>query len=168
MNILKIFFNEPGREYNVREIARLVNIAPATASKELKHLAKEKILQEREDRVYLLYKANLDSDSYQDLKTYYNIKKLRESGLIDKLNEFYLKPTVVLFGSASFGMDTETSDYDLLVISEKTAEIDLKKFERKLGKKIQLFVFKDMKAINKHLVNNIINGITLQGKLRWT
>jgi predicted nucleotidyltransferase len=170
LNILKIFFEEPSREFNVREIARILKIAPATASKELKEeLVKQSILKERKQKIFNLYKANLESDFYRDLKIYYNLRKIKDSGLLEALNKFYLKPTIVLFGSAASGLDTETSDFDLLVISEKIKEFpESKKFEKKLNRKLQIFVVKNIKELkNKHLINNIVNGITLQGKIKW-
>ncbi|MEM5778477.1 MAG: ArsR family transcriptional regulator [Candidatus Aenigmatarchaeota archaeon] len=168
LNTLKIFFEEPTKEFNLREVARILNISPATASKELKLLVKENILKERKERIYVLYKANLESDAYRDLKTYYNIRKLKESGLIEALNKFYLKPTIVLFGSASEGLDTETSDFDLLIISEKTEALDVKKFENKINRKLQLMVVKNIKELkNEHLINNVLNGRVIQGKIKW-
>jgi predicted nucleotidyltransferase len=168
IDILKIFFEEPNREFNVREAARILKISPATASKELRNLAKD-FLIERKERIFNLYRANLESESYKDLKTYYNIRKLRESGLIDALNNFYLKPAIVLFGSSAYGLDTENSDFDLLVISEKTKEFPYsKEFEKKINRKLQLFVVKNIKELkNGHLINNVINGIVLQGKIKW-
>jgi len=169
LNILKIFFEEPSREYNVREVARILKIAPATASKELKKLVKEGLLKDRKERNLNLYKANLESDVYKDTKLYYNIRKLKERGLIEAINKFYLKPTILLFGSGSYGNDTETSDLDLLIISERTKEFpEIKKFEEKLNRKLQIFIVKDIKDLkNKHLINNILNGIILQGQVKW-
>jgi len=169
LNILKLFFEEPTKEFNVREVARILKISPATASKELKNLVKEGVLKERKERVLNLYKANLESDLYRDIKIFYNLRKIKDSGLLKELNKFYLKPTVVLFGSCAYGMDTETSDFDLLIISEKTKEfLDIKKFERKVKRKIQFFVVKDIKDMkNQHLINNILNGIVIQGKIKW-
>ena len=167
-DILKIFFEEPSKEFNVREVARILKISPATASKELKSLAKMNFLKERKERIFILYRANLESDNYRDLKTYYNVRKLKESGFVDALNNFYLKPTIVLFGSAFNGLDTETSDFDLAIISEKTDMIDFKKFEEKINRKIQLMVVRDVKDLkNEHLINNILNGLVIQGKIRW-
>lgn len=169
LNILKIFFEEPTREYNVREVARILKIAPATASKELKKLVKEGLLKDRKERILNLYKTNLGSEIYKDTKLYYNIRKLKESGLIDALNKFYLKPTIILFGSGSYGNDTETSDLDLLIISEKTKEFqEIKEFEKKLNRRLQMFIVKDIRDLkNKHLINNILNGIVLQGQVKW-
>jgi len=115
-----------------------------------------------------LYKADLESDLYKDLKIFYNLRKIKDSGLLEELNTFYLKPTIVLFVSCVSGTDTETSDLDLLIISEKTKIPDVKKFEKKIKRKIQLFVVRNLRELkNKHLLNNILNGITIQGKIRW-
>lgn len=169
LNTLRLFFEEPNREFNVREVARLLKISPATASKELKILAKEGLLKEREERILKLYRANLESDIYKDTKVFYNIRKIKDSGLLDALNRFYSKPAVILFGSAASGLDTEASDFDLLIISEKTKEfLEINKFEKKLKRKLQLFIVKNIKDLrNEHLINNVINGITLQGKIKW-
>lgn len=169
LNTLKLFFEEPTREFNVREVARILKISPATASKELKKLASRYFLKERQQRNLNLYKADLDNDSYRDLKVYYNLRKIRDSGLLDALNKFYLKPTIILFGSVASGLDTETSDFDLLVISEKTKDFpEIKKFEKKTNRKLQFFVVKDIKEIkNKNLINNMINGLILQGRIKW-
>lgn len=170
INILRLFFEEPNREFNVREAARMLKITPATASKKLKEFAKQSILKHRKERMLDLYKANLESDSYCDIKVYYTTRKIRESGLIEGLNEFYLKPAIILYGSCSKGMDTETSDIDLVVISENTKEFPKKEeYEKKLKKGIHIFAVKALRELkNEHLISNALNGSLLQGELVWT
>lgn len=168
INILKIFFEEPSKEFNVREIARILEISPATASKELKELSNRGFLKERKERIFIFYKANLESDEYRDLKAYYNLRKLKESGLVDVLDKFYLKPAIILFGSAARGLDVETSDFDLFVVSEKTESFNAKNFEKKINRKLQLIVVKRVKDLkNEYLVNNVLNGIVVQGSVKW-
>ncbi len=165
---MRLFFEEPTREFNVREAARILKISPATTSKELKQLAKTGLLKKRKERILDLYSANIENDFYRDMKIFYNIRKLRDSGLIDALNKYYLKPAILLFGSASLGMDNETSDFDLLVVSEKTQHFSGKEFEKKLNRKLQIFCVKDIKDLkNEHLINNVLNGITIQGRVKW-
>jgi len=166
---MEAFFQSPAREFGVREVARLLGVAPATASKELKALAKKGLLKERKERIYNLYKANLESDFYRDLKVFYSIRKIRDSGLLESLDRFYLRPAVILFGSAAHGLDTETSDLDIVVISEKVKGFpDLQAFERKLKRKIQIFAVRRLKDLkNEHLINNVLNGIVLQGEIEW-
>ena len=169
LNILKLFLESPNKEFNVRELARILKIAPATASSKLKSFVKLGILKEREERNLLLFKANIEAEEYKDLKLYYNIRKIKESGLIEELNKIYLKPAIILFGSAFYGLDTEESDIDLVIITEKKEEFfEIKKFEKKLNRKLQLFVIKDIKELkNNYLINNALNGLVLQGDLKW-
>lgn len=169
LNILKLFFEEPSREFGVRETAKLLKLAPATASTKLKELSKKGILKKRIERNLLLFKADLESESYKDIKIYYTIRKLKESGFLYALDEFYLKPTIILFGSASIGTDTENSDYDFLIISENINRFKkLKEFESKLKKPIQIHLVQNISEIsNEHLINNMLNGIRLEGKVLW-
>ncbi|NOQ38341.1 MarR family transcriptional regulator [archaeon] len=169
INTLKPFFEAPNTEFNVREIARILKITPATASKRLKDLKSTGFIKYRKERILDLYKADIDSEIYRNLKTYYTIQQLNDTGLIETINRFYLKPAIVLFGSASKGMDTEDSDIDLLIITENKKHLpEQKKYEQKLKRKIQFFIHKNLKEIrNEHLVNNMANGITLQGNVEW-
>jgi predicted nucleotidyltransferase len=166
----QFFLENPTKEYNVREIARLLKINPATASKRLKYLKEKKILKHRKERTYDLYQADIESTVYRDLKIYYNIRKVRSSGLIEELNKFYLKPTIILFGSMATGYDNEDSDLDLVIISERKKEFELiERFEKKINKSIQLFIVKNIKELkNQHLINNVLSGIVLQGEIKWT
>ncbi len=169
LNILRIFFESPNREFNVREVARMVKVAPATASSQLKELANEGLLKEKRERNLIIYRSNLDNNKYIDTKIYYNIRKIKDSGLIEELNKFYMKPTIVLFGSASFGLDTEDSDIDLVILSEKNKEFLRKnEFEKVIKRRLQFFVIRNLKELkNNHLINNVLNGIVLQGELKW-
>lgn len=170
LNILEVFFESSTKELDVREVAKAVKITPATASKKLKKFAKQGILKYKKERILDLYAANLESDSYKDLKVYYSITKLRKSGLIEELNKFYIKPTVILFGSVAHGLDTETSDIDLVVVSERAKDFPEKEvFGKRLGRVIQIFAVKKLQGLrNPHLINSALNGIVLQGELQWT
>ncbi len=170
LNTFKHFFEDPTKEFNVREIARLCNIAPATASSYLKLFEKNKILKKRKVRVYDFYSANLESDSYTDLKVYYSIRKLKESGLIKALNDHFILPTIILFGSTAEGTDTLTSDIDLCVIAQVPEKFpDKEKYEKILKKELQLLIVGNISKIpNKHLISSIANGINIQGMISWT
>ncbi len=169
LNILAVFLKYPNREFNVREVSRLLKIAPATASKELQKFAKQDILTEKKERGFKLYRANLESDLYRDIKLFYNLRLIKESGLVNEIDKFYLKPAIILFGSASQGLDTETSDLDIVIISEKTASFPYsEKFEKKIGRRLQIFAVRNLKELkNEHLINNVANGIVLQGEIKW-
>lgn len=163
------FFHEPRREFSVREAAKLLKVAPATASKDLSELASKGILKVRDERLANLYSANIDNESYRDLKRYSTIRQLKESGFVQELNSFYQNPTIILFGSAAAGNDTESSDFDIIIISEKKDSFpERASFEKKFGRRVQLFVVQQLSQMAKqHLITQIMNGIVIQGALPW-
>ena len=73
--------------------------------------------------------------------------------------------SIVLFGSLSKLEVTKDSDVDIVVFGGLKKDIDLSKFEKKLGREVQLFVFESLGKVNKELKNNIINGYVLGGYL---
>lgn len=167
--LLKFFIREPEREFHIRELARTLKKSPTTLSKYLKKYALQKLLISSKKLNYLLFKANTDSRQFKQLKLNYNLNALQESGLIEYLEEKFNQPeTIVLFGSYSKAEDNKNSDIDLLIVSSKKQEINLEKFEKRLERKIQLFVhskedLKILKNKNKELFNNWINGIVIYG-----
>lgn len=165
-NLAKIFFEKPTEEQHVRNIAKKLKISPTTASKYLKELEKKEILRSENKYRHLIFKANTESKTYKVLKRNHNIQKLYDSNLIKHLEEIYNEPeAIILFGSYSRAEDTEQSDIDLAIITTTKKEINLEKYEKKLGKKIQIFEItrEEFKKMNKNLKNNIINGIILEG-----
>ncbi len=168
-NILEIFFSEPGKEFHVRQISKLLKKSPTTISKHLKKLEKEKILISERKLNHLIFKADESNEKFKRLRINYNINLLYESGLIGYLaQEFNHPEAIILFGSFSKAENIKNSDIDIFVLSLLKKEINLKKFEEKLGHKIQIFVhskkeIEKMKIKNTELLNNIINGKILYG-----
>jgi predicted nucleotidyltransferase len=167
MNKIKyIFFKNPEKEHHVRHIAKQLNISPTSASKYLKELEKKEILTSEKKYGHLIFRANTESKKYQVLKRNNNILSLYDSGLINFLQKTYNYPeAIILFGSYSKGEDTSRSDIDLLIITPAKKEHKLEKFEKKLGRKIQIFEISKEELIktNANLKNSWINGIVLEG-----
>ncbi len=169
MDIIEYFFKEPNREFHVREIAKLTKKSPTTTSKYLNNLKKQSLLLCEKKLNYLLFKANTENPLFRELKINYNLKKLRESGLIDYLNKSFNYPkAIILFGSFRKGENIPGSDIDIVLITPVKKEIDCSKYEKYLGYKIQLFLnshedIERMKLKNKELLNNFINGIIIEG-----
>ena len=168
-NILNYFIEEPEREFHIRELAKITKKSPATISKYLKNLKKENLLISRSKYNHLLFKANNENQNFKDIKRYNNIKKLRNSGLIEYLIERYNQPqAIILFGSFAKGENINKSDIDILIITHYKTNLDLERYEKKLNHKIQLFTHSNqeierMKLTNKELINNLVNGINLEG-----
>ena len=162
--LMEYFFLNPTAKLRVRQIEREVKIPLPSAIRYAKELEKEGILKHDIIAGVKLYSADRTSKMYKMEKIHFNIKQLHSSGLMDYLIDYYGNPTIILFGSYSKGEDTEESDIDICIETVLREKKDLTKFEKKLNKEIQLFVLKNLKKMsNKHLANNILNGITLNG-----
>jgi len=86
--------------------------------------------------------------------------------VVDYLVDKMYVDSVVLFGSLSKLEVSERADIDLAIFTKFKKGLDLKKFEKKLGKEIQTFVFESLDKVNKELRIAIVNGYTLKGVLR--
>ncbi|KHO53361.1 MAG: hypothetical protein QT09_C0014G0052 [archaeon GW2011_AR18] len=168
--ILQYFFEDPLGEYHIREIARLAKINHMTARKYLNNLVKDGLLEKKDTKLYETYIANTKNKKFINNKLYYNLDKLRESGIIEELEEYYDYPTIILFGSYATATNTKNSDIDIFILTNIQKEFNKEKYEKILKRKISIHrltekEFNNMKIKNPELVNNIINGITLAGKL---
>jgi len=168
-NTLKVFLENPEKEFHVRYLSKLLKKSPTTISKYLKKFEKEKILKSEKKLNHLLFKANTQNQIFKQLKSNYNLNLLKNSGLIDYLvKKFNYPEAIILFGSFAKGENFPKSDIDLLVISPSKKDINLTKFEKKIGHKIQMFIrskkeTETMRTKNKELLNSIINGIVVYG-----
>jgi len=164
INNLKPFIENCYKELGVREYSRLMNMSPPTASKLLKGFEKEGLLKKRFERGYLLFRSNRESFILKELsKIYWRIKL---EGIIKYLSEKINLSGIILFGSLIKLETTETSDVDLVIFSDSKKDINFEKYEKKIGRKIQLFRFKSYSKINsKELKMNILEGYILQGGL---
>ncbi|MDO8508164.1 MAG: nucleotidyltransferase domain-containing protein [Nanoarchaeota archaeon] len=161
---LKLFFEDCYRRINVREYSRLMGVSPPTASKILFNFEKEGILKRENDRNYILYYANKDSKDFLEFSRIYWRKKLNE--LIGLFSKNLMSPTIILFGSLSKAEAKADSDIDIAIIGVKK-KFNLENFERKLKRKIQIFWIDEIKTSkNEELLNNILNGYVMEGKLR--
>lgn len=169
-NILSIFTENPERWFHLREFSKVARINVSTAKKYLEIIHKEGMILRKKERNLVLYKANRENPEFINLKKFYLIGKIIKSGLLDFIEKEYNFPPIILYGSASKGEDSENSDIDIFVLSEKTKHPSLAVFEKKLKRSIHLIImnkedFRKAKISNKYIVNNLINGIMLSGFL---
>ena len=163
INILKPFFEDCYREISVREYSREMKISPPTASKMLKEYEKEGLLNMREERRYILFRANRESKVLMDLSRVYWSTRLKV--VVEYLNKELNYPTIILFGSLIKLETKSDSDIDIAIIGSDK-EKSLKSFEKNLKREIQILYFRSFRAIkNEELLKNIINGYVLSGRI---
>lgn len=168
INSLKPFFEDCYRRINVREYAKTADISPPTASKILSQYNKEDLLKKEIYRNFIFYYANKESRTFIDLSRIYWRNKLND--LIENIKKETVSSTIILYGSLSKGEVKEDSDIDIAVILDKKKDIlqNRDSFEKKLKRNIHLMVFETMKNIeNKDLLNNILNGCILHGRVKF-
>ena len=165
--IKNFFFLNPSIKMRVRQIERELKLPLPSVIRYTKELEEEEILKKEKLAGAVLFSANRSSQkSYLLEKKLYNIEQLYRSGLIDYLTDKLSNPIIIVFGSYSKGEDNENSDVDLYVQTHSKNIVKLEKFEKLLKRNIQLFIHSDLKEVkNPHLMNNIINGITLNNFL---
>lgn len=164
-NVFGVFVEDPLKIFYVKEIANKINLAHTSVKKHLKDLEKEKLIVKKKGERFFGFVANRENSNFIFYKKIFNLVKLKESGLVDFLiNSIYPK-AIVLYGSYLRGEDILESDIDLFVLSNTKKNFNLKKFETKLKRKIQLIVGKDFSRLNKNLKIDVFNGLVLYGYL---
>ncbi|RJQ18696.1 hypothetical protein C4580_06385 [Candidatus Woesearchaeota archaeon] len=166
LNSLAPFFEDSAREIAVREYAKLAHVSPPTASKLLKKYARAGYLHQRAERGHLLFTLNYEINDTVDLSRLYWKKRLEPLSIT--LQEKLSGASAILFGSLAKAEATPASDADIAILTPEKKPIDLAPLEKALRRKISLHWFTSLRTIkNEHLLNNILNGTVLFGKVRW-
>ncbi len=149
----------------MRELSRRVKLAQVSVMNHLKALREDGLILKEKKGIYPTFMANRENEDFKLLKKQNLFWRIHKCGLIPFLDEKVKPNCIVLFGSASRGEDTELSDIDLFVQAEEI-EIDLKRYEKMMNRKINLFFEPKIDALSKELMNNIINGQVVYGYLK--
>jgi predicted nucleotidyltransferase len=163
--IMKLFFDSPERSLHIREIARLTGLSAPGVIKILERLKAGGLLASERGKIVENVRAS-KNERFFLLKRSYNIISLFESGIIDYIKEEYEEPeAVVVFGSYSRGEDTSESDIDIAIVTRKEVKLDLKRFEKSLQRKVNIYEIQIDKS-EKEFLNNLINGTVVYGYLK--
>lgn len=163
--ILRLLFVKAGESFNARGLAKNLEVSQTAILKSFPTLERETLIRVRQDSESKRWSIELNRDNQNAifLKRAENLKMLYESGLANLLYEKLPGALIILFGSYSYGTDTFDSDIDIAVIGVRAKNIDLKRFESILNRKISLQFYGKISEIHKNLKNNIMNGIVLKG-----
>lgn len=157
-SILELFYEYPNKKFTVRDIAKLTKIPRATSHKYLKDLKNQNLVtKDNEASNSLIFKSK---------KIDYFTENIISSGLINELINKLNPSCIILFGSIRKGDSVKDSDIDIFVESHIKKQINIKKYEKKLKHKIQLFLEPDINKLHSTFFNNIINGIKIYGSIK--
>jgi len=162
--ITRLLFVKAGMPLNMNRVAKILKVSQPAVLKAMPLLQKEGLANAKQDKESSRWAIELNREDKKviGLKRADNLKQLYESGLVQYLYDIFNGATIILFGSYANGEDTIESDIDLAVIGSEKKEFDVK-FEKILERTIIVNYYKSFKNIDKFLLNNILNGITLKG-----
>lgn len=166
INDLRPFFEDCYRRIGVREYAKIMRLSPPTASRLLTGYHKDGVLLREKYRNYILFYANKNSKDFIDVSRIYWRHRLED--FVMHAERRLASPSIILFGSLSKGEAKADSDVDIAIFAREK-KLETEGVEKKTGRKLQIFWFRTLEdATSKGLVNAIINGCVLRGKLSWT
>lgn len=160
-----LFFEEPNRKFQIREIARITRIPKTTVQRHIQKLMGEDIVVKRKETVFPFYIANEESFFYKHAKRITLINNLYISGLVEYLETELLPKCIILFGSGAKGEYNQESDIDIFVQAPEK-RISLERYEKIIKHRIALFFEPDISRLSNELFNNIVNGYKLSGYLK--
>jgi len=163
--VLELLFRRTGSMLNQNQIARLLKVSQPGVMKALPLLEKLDFIKIQKDKETKRWAVSLNTDNHRimQLKRVNNLRQIYEVGLADFLEREFAGATIILFGSYSRGEDIFNSDIDIAVIGRKEKNLDLRKFEDLLERKININFYPSFKDIHKNLKENLANGIILTG-----
>ena len=169
LRILIVFFNEPYRDFHLRQIAKLANVSSSTAKRFLDFYSENTLLVKSRRANLVLFKANLENHGFRYMKLSYFMMTVQP--LIASLKKTHPTSSIVLYGSCARGEDDPESDIDLLVIGRKTEQVDVSKFEKSVGRKITCLIYTPQEWEEKAQKDKafyeriLVDGIVLHGNL---
>ena len=160
--IMELFFEEPSKNFQIREISRLTKIAVTSVKKYLEELQRKNLINKDKKTLYPSYVANQQEEMFRIYKQQNIMLKMYSSGLIDYLEKDFHPRCIILFGSMRKGEYVKESDIDIFLQCDEK-KLNLTKFERILKHNINLLFEENINKLSEDLFNNIINGIKLSG-----
>jgi len=168
IKVAEVFFREPTVRHSLKDVSRKSYLAHTSVKSYLTILLKENIIErqveKRGKRAFPFFIAKRDHPTYILYKKEYNFFILSSSGILEFLRDHLTPKSIILFGSYARGDDRESSDIDLFIES-KSSTLSLEKFEKILGREIELHFQENFNTYPSELKNNIINGQILYGYL---
>ena len=164
--VLKELFMKPSSKFYIRELARLARLNPNTIINITNELEKQKIIKREAKKHVVEISLNFENKEVIWKKRLFNLNAIYSSGIIDFLAEEYSPQSISLTGDYSKGEDSEKSEIDIVVISSKKNIVKLEKFEKILGKKINLLLISDkIGKIPEEFFNDMLNSVVLYGRI---
>lgn len=160
--VIKFLAAHPGSEYIEREVQEATGISKAGVNKALRSLVADRLVEIEKKGRLSLYQVDLKNPLIRQIKVLINISEI--DGLVVVLKN--LGDKVILFGSAGGGTDSEDSDIDIFVLSNKPEAVRRAAQKIATGRRVHLVVRKPLdymtsKKKDKVFYNEVSRGIVI-------
>lgn len=144
--LLKILatFLENQQPLYVREIARKINLAPATTSRLLQKLMSMEVVTSQKKGNLKLFRLNHHYPSLPEIKSLAQKESGRIPLLAQALKQIPMISLATVYGSAASNQLISTSDIDLLIVGHPPLDAlnqQLNRLEKTLGRKINYSLY---------------------------
>jgi len=168
--ILELFFNDPQKEYYLREIGRILKKQPGVFQKDINKLVESGLLLSSFKANSRFFKLNKEYSLYKDLKNIFFKTLGIEGRLKDILKNIKDIEIAFIFGSYAKNKEDSYSDVDLMIIGtpdEDDIVKEISRLEKRINREINYHIFskKELKKSNSFL-EGVLSGkkIMLIGK----
>jgi uncharacterized protein len=137
--VMEFFLTHPTLEIHLNELARRLEISPASVKTHCDELSNDKIISEKQTGNLRLFRLNREDFGVRAIMRAYHLLLLKKLGIEDVAQGCI---SLAIYGSMAFGNMDERSDLDILVIGDdKYSDRDgVLKLEARLGREVQLTV----------------------------
>ncbi len=167
-SVLKLFFNEPSKNWSFKQIITNSEISRPQVAAWLRKLVAEKLISRiKEKGKNPYYIANHTLPIYQMKKRVFALQQLEQSGFLAHVASLPRAKAVYIFGSMSRADWYTQSDVDVFIYGSED-DLQIGKYELALHREIEVFVChnpKELKKFNPRLLHNIIKGYRIKGEL---
>lgn len=164
-NVLELFFNESSKRWHFEEVIKESKLSRDKTNKWLIRFQKEGLIKKIKEKAKMpYYIADFESPSYKNRKKLYALERFYKTGLLNHLMELKEAKAVILFGSFSRADWHTNSDIDIFILGNGD-KFQQGLYEKKLGREIQTFIYKEENKIQKDLLKSILTGYTIKGSL---
>ncbi len=164
ITVLELFMGEPMQQFHEREVVRRTKVSKGSANRILRMLAGMGMLRSERKGRMVFYGLDLHDPVARQFKVLQNVYSLRT--LTSKIRNHAKK--AILFGSRAQGTDAQSSDTDVLVLTDEKDFVRkiISGFNRQAGRRIAPIVvdsneFIRLKREDKALYDSIERGIML-------
>jgi len=150
--ILKLFFENPDKDFYLTEIAKVLGKDPAYYQRILDSFSNEGLLSDERRGNMRFFKLNKNYPLYEEIKRIYS----KTLGLEKKINELIGKLPEIecafLFGSIASGQENMDSDIDLMLIGKVDQDFltnEVAKIESEVGREVNYHIYNRKEVIDK-------------------